>query len=96
MQKQQELFVQQKLNQQLRQVVGKQPQQMTIVFRSHQPLAGDETTTVVSASKNGGSANVDTKVQAQSHRATRSGRHESRYTSGNVFLQCSYFYVFLI
>ena len=84
MQKHQELFVQQKLNQQLRQVVGKQPQQMTIVFRSHQPIAGDETTTVVSANKNGSSA-VDTKVQAQSHRATRSGRHESRYTSGNVF-----------
>lgn len=86
MQKQQELFVQQKLNQQLRQVVGKQPQQMTIVFRSHAPLAGDETPAVVSANKNGSSVTGDTKVQPQSHRATRSGRHESRYTSGNVFL----------
>lgn len=88
MQKQQELFVQQKLNQQLRQVVSKQPQQMTIVFRSHQPLADD---TLVSVNKNGSASNVDVKVQAQNHRATRSGRHESRYTSGNVFNLFYYF-----
>ena len=64
---------------------------MTIVFRSNQPLASDET--VVNANKNGSSTG-DTKVQAQSHRATRSGRHESRYTSGNVFM--FFFYTFMI
>lgn len=79
MQKQQEIFVQQKLNQQLRQVVGKQPQQMTIVFRSQQPVAGDE-----GVSKNG-SGTGEAKVQVPSHRAQRSGRHESRYTSGNSY-----------
>lgn len=90
MQKQQELFVQQKLNQQLRQVVGKQPQQMTIVFRSQQPpVAGDE-----GVSKNG-SGTGEAKVQVPSHRAQRSGRHESRYTSGNFYDFFMFFMFFL-